>query len=108
MDGRQETRSARIGVAAALLFLMAGTAAGWAEQAASPRAAEQRDMRPVGHDDLQARSGYQPVIHKQGARWIAYIGHHGGHRHIYIVDRADTGLDILELTGAARAVANLP
>ena len=28
--------------------------------------------------------------------------------HIYIVDRANTGLHILELTGSARQVANLP
>ena len=28
--------------------------------------------------------------------------------YIYIVDRANTGLHILELTGAARAVAGLP
>ncbi len=28
--------------------------------------------------DLQARSAYQPTIHKQGDRYIAYIGHHGG------------------------------
>jgi len=26
----------------------------------------------------QARSAYQPTIHHQGDRWIAYIGHHGG------------------------------
>ena len=39
---------------------------------------EMRDMQLVGYHDLQARSGYQPVIHKQGDRWIAYIGHHGG------------------------------
>ena len=37
-----------------------------------------RDMQLVGFNDLQARSAYQPVIHKQGDRWIAYIGHHGG------------------------------
>ncbi|GAC1334612.1 MAG: hypothetical protein NVSMB26_17630 [Beijerinckiaceae bacterium] len=35
-------------------------------------------MRLVGTNDLQARSAYQPTIHKQGERWIAYIGHHGG------------------------------
>jgi len=35
-------------------------------------------MRLVGSHDLQARSAYQPVIHHQGNRWIAYIGHHGG------------------------------
>ncbi len=28
--------------------------------------------------------------------------------YIYIVDRANTGLDILQLTGAAREVANYP
>ena len=28
--------------------------------------------------------------------------------YIYIVDRANTGLDIVELTGAARAIANYP
>src|SRR5258708_1853793 len=35
-------------------------------------------MRLVGFNDLQARSAYQPTIHKQGDRYIAYIGHHGG------------------------------
>jgi hypothetical protein len=43
-----------------------------------PRQAEARNMQLVGHNDLQARSAYQPVIHRQGNRWIAYIGHHGG------------------------------
>jgi hypothetical protein len=41
----------------------------------SPRAS---NMELVGYDDLQARSAYQPVIQKQGERWIAYVGHHGG------------------------------
>ena len=35
-------------------------------------------MRLVGHNDLQARSAYQPIIHAQGDRYIAYVGHHGG------------------------------
>jgi len=39
---------------------------------------EARNMRLVGYSDLQARSAYQPIIHKQGDRYIAYIGHHGG------------------------------
>ncbi len=30
------------------------------------------------HSDLQARSAYQPTIHRQGDRFIAYVGHHGG------------------------------
>ena len=39
---------------------------------------EAKNMRLVGFNNLQARSAYQPIIHKQGDRWIAYIGHHGG------------------------------
>ena len=39
---------------------------------------EASNMRLVGSNDLQARSAYQPTIHHQGDRWIAYIGHHGG------------------------------
>lgn len=39
---------------------------------------EASNMRLVGMNDLQARSAYQPTIHRQGDRWIAYIGHHGG------------------------------
>jgi hypothetical protein len=41
----------------------------------TPRAS---NMDLVGYNDLQSRSAYQPVIQKQGDRWIAYIGHHGG------------------------------
>ena len=40
--------------------------------------AEKNNMELVGHDDLQNRSAYQPTIHKQGDRWIAYVGHLGG------------------------------
>ena len=32
----------------------------------------------LGHDDLQGRSAYQPVIRENRGRWIAYVGHHGG------------------------------
>lgn len=39
---------------------------------------EAHNMRLLGYNDLQARSAYQPVIHQQGNRWIAYVGHHGG------------------------------
>src|SRR5262249_4672548 len=40
--------------------------------------AQHDNMRLVGFHDLQARSAYQAIIHRQGGRWIAYIGHHGG------------------------------
>jgi hypothetical protein len=39
---------------------------------------EARNMRLVGYSDLQARSAYQPIIHKLGERYLAFIGHHGG------------------------------
>ena len=41
----------------------------------TPRAS---NMDLVGYNDLQSRSAYQPIVQKQGDRWIAYIGHHGG------------------------------
>ena len=44
-------------LAAALLLLSVGTA--------TAQPAEQRNMRLVGEDDLQARSAYQPVIQRQ-------------------------------------------
>ena len=46
---------------------------------ASPCVAQEKtNMELVGFHDLQGRSAYQPVIHRQGDRWIAYVGHHGG------------------------------
>ena len=39
---------------------------------------EAMNMRLVGCNDLQGRSAYQPTVHRQGNRYIAYIGHHGG------------------------------
>jgi hypothetical protein len=39
---------------------------------------EAMNMRLVGYNDLQGRTAYQPTIFKQGGRYIAYIGHHGG------------------------------
>jgi hypothetical protein len=39
---------------------------------------EASNMKLAGYSDLQGRSAYQPTIQRQGDRWIAYIGHHGG------------------------------
>src|SRR5262245_60883333 len=58
-----------------LIALAAGPAS---SQTPRGHGAEARDMELVGHDDLQGRSAYQPTIHKQGGRYIAYVGHHGG------------------------------
>jgi hypothetical protein len=69
------------------------------ESAAQPRGSEQRDMRLLGHHDLQARSAYQPLVVKQGARFIAYVGHHGGTRPNPLTGRAEiNGTSILDVT----------
>jgi hypothetical protein len=39
---------------------------------------EAMNMHLLGYNDLEARAAYSSVIHKQGGRYIAYIGHHGG------------------------------
>src|SRR5690349_24721219 len=46
--------------------------------AQAPAGPEKSHMELVGSDALQARSAYQPLVHKQGDRWILYVGHHGG------------------------------
>ena len=63
---------AALGLAVLGIMVDAGTAA-------QPRHTqpEQNNMELVGYHDLQGRSAYQPLVHKQGERWIAYVGHHG-------------------------------
>src|SRR6266700_5841601 len=66
---------------------------------AAQQKAETRNMDLVGYNDLQARSAYQPTIHKQGERWIAYIGHHGGSQLNPLTGKAeDNGTSILDVT----------
>ena len=62
-------------VAVVALAAFATLASGAALAQSEPDA---QDMRLVGYSDLQGRSAYQPTIHQQDGRWIAYIGHHGG------------------------------
>jgi hypothetical protein len=82
-------------LAAALLLLCAG--------AAVAQPAEQRNMSLVGEDDLQARSAYQPVIQRQGARWIAYVGHHGGRRLNPLTGQMElNGTSIVDVTDPKR------
>jgi hypothetical protein len=64
-----------LGAAACTVLSQAGAVA-QAPKVGNPP--EAKNMRLVGSNDLQARSAYQPTIHKQGDRYIAYIGHHGG------------------------------
>jgi hypothetical protein len=74
------------------VFLLLGFSHLTTPATAQPRA-EAKDMALVGHHDLQARSAYQPVIHSQGGRWIAYIGHHGGTKDVPKPRNALTGAE---------------
>jgi hypothetical protein len=52
--------------------------AGRADARDEERGVEAKNMKLVGFNDLQARSAYQPIVHEQGGKSIAYVGHHGG------------------------------
>jgi len=73
--------------------------AGFALPAAAQKQAEVKNMNLAGYSDLQGRSSYQPSIHKQGSRWIAYIGHHGGSAMNPITGKMeDNGTSIVDVT----------
>src|SRR5215218_5513943 len=70
---------------------------------AAQQRADAHNMQLVGFDDLQARSAYQPVIHQQGNRWIAYVGHHGGSQPNPLTGRTESnGTSILDVTDPKR------
>ncbi len=75
---RNRSMLACLAATAALSGLLAGCQTAGTQGTRDPRQVEAHNMQLVGHHDLQARTAYQPVIHQQGDRWIAYIGHHGG------------------------------
>src|SRR3974390_997722 len=71
--------------------------AAFAQPAPGPRA-EALNMRLVGSDDLQGRTAYQPTIHKQGKRWILYVGHHGDRKLNPLTGRVeDNGPSIVDV-----------
>lgn len=69
-------RASQLSLVAACTVLFAAPALAQSQKIGAPP--EAKNMRLVGMNDLQARSAYQPTIQKQGDRYIAYIGHHGG------------------------------
>src|SRR6266699_3577642 len=70
-----------------------------AGQALAQNKAEKRNMELVGYNDLEGRSAYQPVIHKQGNRWIAYVGHHGDNLLNPLTGtKEDNGTSIVDVT----------
>src|SRR3954470_13872423 len=87
-----------------LILLDYGTACAQHGAAAS-------NMALVGHHDLQGRSAYQPLVHAQGARWIAYVGHHGGRSMNPLTGREEEhGTSIIDVTDPQkpRYVAHIP
>src|SRR5207249_11516312 len=89
-----------------LATLVAFTPPGHAQHAASAS-----NMTLLGHHDLQGRSAYQPVIHEQNGRWIAYVGHHGGRAVNLLTGRAeDSGTSIVDVTDPRkpRYLAHIP
>lgn len=73
---------------------------------------EASNMRLVGFMPLQARSAYQPLVHRQSDRWIAYVGHHGGKPKINpgtgVVE--NNGTSVIDVTDPAKPkyLAHIP
>jgi hypothetical protein len=74
MQRRVSTGRARAASAAAGLIILALPALAQSPKIGDPP--EAKNMRLVGYNDLHGRSAYQPTIHHQGRRYIAYVGHH--------------------------------
>ncbi len=95
----------------ALVLVSLVTAPAGSQTPARGHASEASDMELVGHDDLQGRSAYQPTIHAQRGRVIAYVGHHGGRaRNPLTGQDEDNGTSIVDVTDPAkpRYLAHIP
>jgi len=91
---------ARSGNARTGIFMLGLFFAGYAAMTALAQTKpESKNVELVGYNDLQGRSAYQPTIHKQGNRWIAYIGHHGGSAMNSLTGQMeDNGTSIVDVT----------
>jgi hypothetical protein len=72
---------------------------------------EKRNMALVGYSDLQGRTAYQPLVKKQGSRWIAYVGHHGDNLLNPLTgNKEDNGTSILDVTDpkSPKYLAHIP
>ncbi|MGE0558996.1 MAG: LVIVD repeat-containing protein [Burkholderiales bacterium] len=70
---------------------------------ATPVAAESEGMKLTGFHDLQGRGAYQPVIHRQGERWIAYVGHHAGRARNPLSGKLeDNGTSLIDVSDPAK------
>jgi hypothetical protein len=92
-----------------LLWIAASMA--WGLVAQAQDRAEKLNMELAGYHDLQGRSAYQPVVHAQGGRWIAYIGLHGGNRANAVSGKTEpNGTAILDVSDPRRPklLAHIP
>jgi hypothetical protein len=79
------------------IAILALASAGATAQSAGQE--EKQNMALVGQHDLQGRSAYQPLVHRQGARWIAYIGLHGDYLPNALTGKPEhNGTAILDVT----------
>ena len=79
--------------------------------AQAPAGPEKSNMELVGSDALQSRSAYQPLVHRQGDRWVLYVGHHGGKTMNPLTGKVeDNGTSILDVTDPRnpRPLAHIP
>jgi hypothetical protein len=93
------------------LLMMALTAACLAGAQQTPAPAQASNMKLAGYNDLQGRTAYQPVIQRQGARWIAYVGHHGDRRLNPLTGKQeDNGTSVIDVTDvhAPKYLAHIP
>src|SRR6202167_5783522 len=107
MLGKARVRIGRPGMFALAVLLMGYVAM----TALAQNKPESKNMDLVGYNDLQGRSAYQPTIHEQGNRWIAYIGHHGGSAMKPLTGhQEDNGTSIVDVTDPTRPkyLAHIP
>jgi hypothetical protein len=75
--------------------------------------ASQWNMELVGHNDLQGRSAYQPIIINQDGRQIAYVGHHNNQKPLTnpLTGKLEvSGTSIVDVTDPAKTqyLAHIP
>jgi hypothetical protein len=89
-----------------LLFPLMSALVVWSSgQVQAQHGSTSNNMQQVGFNDLQNRSAYQPLVHQQGRRWIAYIGHHGGSAVNPLTGNMENnGTSIVEVTDPANPV----
>ena len=103
-------RCASVAIAMALLVVGAGRADARDDE---DRDNESKNMKLVGFNNLQARSTYQPTLHKQGGRYFIYAGHHAygdpgegrapaGTPALPKVDNEENGTSIVDVTDPLR------